>query len=93
MPYCAPGELEDLWREAGLADVRGAAVVVPASYAGFDDLWEPLEHGVGPSGAYVESLASGRRKALKEELRQRLGVDDEPFDLTARAFVAVGRVP
>jgi SAM-dependent methyltransferase len=93
MPFCASGELEALWREAGLADVRGAAVVVPASYASFEDLWAPLERGVGPSGAYVASLAPARRMALKEELRRQLGVGEEPFELTARAFVAVGRVP
>jgi SAM-dependent methyltransferase len=93
MPFCRPGELEELWRASGLADVRGAAVVVAASYTGFEDLWGPLERGVGPAGAYVASLAPDGRAALKQELRRRLDVGDEPFELTARAFVAVGRAP
>jgi SAM-dependent methyltransferase len=92
MPFCAPGQLEELWETAGLADVRGSEAVVEAGYEGFEDLWQPLEQGVGPSGAYAASLSSERRAGLKEELRQRLGVGDEPFRLTARAWLASGRV-
>ena len=93
MPFCARGELEELWSAAGLSAVRGSEAIVSASYDGFEDLWEPLERGVAPSGAYAVSLAPERRAALKEELRTRLAVGDEPFDLTARAWVVTGRVP
>jgi SAM-dependent methyltransferase len=93
MPFCTPGELEGLWSEAGLVEVSVAALVVGARYEGFEDLWEPLEQGVGPSGAYAASLPAERRQALEEELRRRLGVADEPFELTARAWIASGRVP
>jgi SAM-dependent methyltransferase len=58
----------------------------------FDDLWRPLETGVGPSGAYVAALAPANRAALREELRARLGVADGPFRLEARAWVVTGRV-
>jgi len=92
MPFCDPAELADLWTATGLADVRVDAVVVTAAYQGFEDLWQPLERGVAPSGAYVISLAPERRAALKEELRTRLGVGAEPFRLTARAWLAAGRV-
>ena len=64
---------------AGLADVAVAPAVVSAGYAGFEDLWQPLELGVGPSGAYAASLAPGARAALEDELRRRLGAGDEPF--------------
>jgi SAM-dependent methyltransferase len=93
MRFCAPDELAALWATAGLADVSVAAAVVSAGYDGFEDLWEPLELGVGPSGAYVTSLAPERRAALKAELRRRLGAGTEPFRLTARAWVVTGRVP
>ena len=63
-----------------------------AGYDGFEDLWQPLELGVGPAGAYAVSLARERRVALKDEVRRRLGVGDEPFGLTARAWVVTGRV-
>lgn len=92
MPYCTPDALGELWSTAGLAQVRVDPVVVSAGYDGFEDLWEPLELGVGPSGAYVASLPSERSGAFKAELRRRLGVGDEPFRLTARAWVAAGRV-
>ena len=93
MPYCQPDELERLWRHAGLEDVGGSALAVEAEYSGFDDLWQPLESGVGPSGAYVAALAPERRARLREELQRRLGQGDEPFSLSARAWCVVGRVP
>jgi SAM-dependent methyltransferase len=92
MPFCTPGELRDLWSSAGLADVRVSSVVVSAGYDGFEDLWQPLGLGVAPSGAYATSLPSEHRGALKEELRRRLDVGHEPFQLTARAWIATGRV-
>ena len=93
MPYCRPDELEELWSAAGLAGVRVSPVVVGAAYDGFEDLWAPLESGVAPSGAYAVSLPPERRAALRQELRRRLGVGDEPFRLSARAWLATGVVP
>ena len=92
MSYCTPDELAELWTAARLDDVEVSPVVVTAAYQGFEDLWKPLERGVGPSGAYVASLPAQRQAAVKQELRQRLGVADGPFDLTARAWIATGRV-
>ena len=93
MPYCTPDELAGLWTSSGLADVRVSPVVVAAGYDDFEDLWQPLELGVAPSGAYATALPAARRLALKAELHRRLGVGDGPFRLTARAWVATGRVP
>ncbi|MEA2330450.1 MAG: hypothetical protein QOH58_588 [Thermoleophilaceae bacterium] len=93
MPFSSPGQLDELWSAVGLVGVRGSAVVVSAGYEGFEDLWQPLERGVAPSGAYATSLAPERRAALKKEFRVRLGVENEPFRLTARAWLATGRVP
>jgi SAM-dependent methyltransferase len=93
MPYCTPTELEALWSDARLAEVEVSPVVVSAAYDGFEDLWEPLERGVAPSGAYATSLAPERRAGLKDEFRRQLGVGDDPFELTARAWVATGKVP
>ena len=94
MPFCTPDELADLWSQAGLADVGVADAVVSAGYEDFEDLWQPLELGVAPSGAYATSLPPEERAALKEELRRRLGVGDpdRPFELNARAWVVTGRV-
>jgi SAM-dependent methyltransferase len=92
MPFCAPAELHALCSDAGLAEVSIVPAIVAGRYEGFGDLWEPLERGVGPSGAHVASLTADQRAGVKEELRRRLGVADDPFELTARAWIATGRV-
>jgi ubiquinone/menaquinone biosynthesis C-methylase UbiE len=91
MRYCTPAELADLWSSTDLAEVRVDPVVVTAGYDGFEDLWQPLELGVAPSGAYTASLPDDRRAALKAAFRERLGAGDAPFRLTARAWVVTGR--
>lgn len=90
MPWCGDGELADLWRDAGLRDVRSGALTVSAAYDGFDDLWSPFPTGIAPSGAFCRSLGAGDQAALRDALGRRLGVGDEPFELTARAWVVAG---
>jgi SAM-dependent methyltransferase len=94
MRYATAEELAQLWSGCGLTQVRTDAAVVSAGYDDFEDLWLPLERGVGPAGAYVVTLDDDRRDALKFGLRERLGVDASgPFELSARAWVVTGRVP
>jgi SAM-dependent methyltransferase len=90
MRWCAEGELAELWRAAGLREVRLGSLVVSAAYADFEDLWSPLPTGVAPSGAFCKSLDEDRRAALHEAYRRRLGIDDGPFELTARAWAVAG---
>jgi SAM-dependent methyltransferase len=92
MRWCGEGELATLWRLAGLRDVRFGEVVAHASYEGFEDLWSPLPTGVAPSGAFCKSLDEDRRAALHDAFRRRLGVGDEPFELSARAWAVSGVV-
>ena len=93
MRWCAEGELGELWRAAGLDDVRLGALVVRASYASFEDLWSPLPTGVAPSGAFCKSLDTERRAALRDAYRRRLGVGEGSFELAARAWAVAGTVP
>jgi SAM-dependent methyltransferase len=93
MRFCSAPELEALWGDAGLDGVRCGALEASASYEDYDALWEPLERGVAPSGAYAVALDPPRRAALREELRRRLGDPRGPFTLTARAWWVVGRAP
>ena len=92
MRWCAEGELGALWQAAGLREVRTGALVASAAYADFDDLWAPLPTGIAPSGAFCKSLDADGQAELREAYRRRLGVGDEPFELSARAWAAVGRV-
>ncbi len=93
MIYITPGRLTELWAGGGLTGVRTAPTVVGADYDGFADLWAPFEAGVGPAGAHLLTLPAGRQDELREEMRGRLGVGDEAFRLTARAWLVVGSVP
>jgi SAM-dependent methyltransferase len=90
MRWCSEGELETLWRDVGLQDVRTTPLVVEAAYADFEDLWAPLPTGIGPAGAFCASLDDDDRAALHAAFKRRLGVGDEPFELTARAWAVTG---
>ena len=90
MRWCGEHELADLWRDAGLRGVRFCALTVSAAYTGFEDLWAPLPTGVAPSGAFCASLDEERRGALRDAYRRRLGVGDDAFTLTARAWAVTG---
>jgi SAM-dependent methyltransferase len=91
MRFAERGELADLWRDVGLAEVRDGEIVVSASYEDFDDLWEPFLGGVGPAGGFAVSLEPEAQEALREGYRKQLGSPEGPFDLSARAWYAVGR--
>ena len=93
MPFCRPGALEALWREAGLDDVGSAPLVVRARYEDFEDLWRPLPQGVGPSGAYCAALDASGQARLKDALHARLGRPEGPFELDARAWAVRGTAP
>jgi SAM-dependent methyltransferase len=92
MRHCDEGSLRTLWDDAGLTGVEVSPAVVAAGYDDFDDLWETLELGVGPAGAYTASLDAGTRAELAGEVRERLPIGDGhgPFRLTARAWIATG---
>jgi SAM-dependent methyltransferase len=92
MSWCGEGDLAELWRTAGLRDVRFGPLTVTAGYSGFEDLWAPLPTGVAPAGAFCKSLDEEGRAALHDAYRRRLGVGDGPFELAARAWAVAGIV-
>jgi ubiquinone/menaquinone biosynthesis C-methylase UbiE len=83
-------ELEELFLDGGLADVRVEALTVAAAYTGFDELWSSVLGGVGPVGAYVAGLDDARREELSATWRERVGDPTGSFSLTARAWAAFG---
>ena len=90
MRFATPPELEALW-STRLQDVQVTDAVASADYEGFEDLWAPFAKGVGPAGAYALTLDD--QAPFKAEFRRRLDVGDEPFTLTARAWIATGTTP
>jgi SAM-dependent methyltransferase len=87
-----PGQLAALWRDAGLRDVADGSLTVSSRYEDFDELWATFLGGVGPVGAHAASLDESRRDALREALRRRLGSPEAAFELSARAWYALGVV-
>jgi SAM-dependent methyltransferase len=88
-PGVADGELVALFEEAGLHDVRQEVLTVRVTMSGADGWWEPYTYGVGPPGDYLARLDDAGR----EDVRRRFveGYPDEPFEVSASAWLAVGR--
>jgi len=95
MKLSRQGQLGDLWRAAGLMNVKEKPLEVDQAYSSFGDYWEPFTKGSGPGGAYVVSLSGDRRHQLEARMRKRLLDDrqDGPFTLKARAWCVRGEVP
>jgi ubiquinone/menaquinone biosynthesis C-methylase UbiE len=90
MRFRSTEELEELWREVGVEEVETGTIEIETTYADFDDFWEPLTFGVGPAGAYFNTLEPKRQEALRDELLDRLGSPAGPFTLGARACAVRG---
>jgi len=90
MGYSTLEDLTGLWRTVGLGDVRGGELWVTVPYESFDDLWAPLPSGIGPAGAFCASLDPEQQRELRAAWARNLGNPEGPFELTARAWYAVG---
>jgi len=85
------GDLSALLAGAGLADVHEISIAAHARYENFQDWWNPLTLGIGPTGMYVRTLDDDGRQALRDACRRQFTDPDEPFTLDARAWCAIGR--
>lgn len=89
--YGSPGEMEALWRGAGLTGVTSGSLRASAEYADFADLWEPMLLADGAPGRFLEGLGAGARDRVRAGLARRLGPPAGPFVLRARAWFVLGR--
>lgn len=91
--FCQSTVLADLFRAAGLHDVRCEPIEMATEFAGFDDYWGPFLGGAGPAGAYTRSLDDPQRDALKTKLAREVprGADGS-IRLIARAWAVRGSV-
>jgi SAM-dependent methyltransferase len=87
-----PEELRALLEGAGLRDVSVATLDVESDYSGFDEFWAALSGGVGPAGAWLQTLDDDGREAMRVEMHRELGSPDGPFTLRARCNAARGLV-
>ena len=87
-----PGQVAQLWRDAGLRDVVDESLTVSADYEDFDELWTSFLGAAGPVGAHAVSLDEQQAAAVSAALHRRIGSPDGPFRLTATAWYAAGVV-
>lgn len=91
--FGGPGEISELFTQAGLDDVRETELTVSSTYESFDELWSGFLAGVGPAGAYCVSLPEDRRSIVRQSMFARLGEPAGTFTLDATARASRGRVP
>ena len=90
MGFDEPGELDALWRKAGLRDVQDGEIVVSVSYSSFEELWESLHFRcVGPAGAYATALLRTSARISVGSSGPSSGLPAAPSS-SARAWYAVG---
>ncbi|GHJ58850.1 SAM-dependent methyltransferase [Nocardioides sp. OK12] len=85
------GDLERLWRAAGLAAVREERIGVRVDFTGFEQWWAPFEQAAGSVRAYLDRLEPSEVARLRDLLRTRLG--EGPFAVEAEAWCVSGQVP
>jgi len=82
------GHLAELFGAAGLREIEQTILTASVEHPTFDEWWEPYTRGVGPAGAYVNSLDPERRLELRDRCRALL--PPAPFTIAARAWAARG---
>ncbi|HEV7845412.1 MAG TPA: class I SAM-dependent methyltransferase [Thermoleophilaceae bacterium] len=90
MSYRSVEDLKQLWQRVGLNGLQTDHLRVESAYTGFDELWEPFTHGVGPAGAYLAKLDPGQREQLRTEFFKGLGEPAGEFTLSATACAVRG---
>lgn len=83
------GHLAELMEAAGLCDVEEAEFSATVDYATVEDWWGPFTLGVGPAGAYAQSLPKPQLSALRQRCEELL--PPAPFTLTTFAWAARAR--
>lgn len=92
-PLCKKGELELLFRKAGLKDVNEIPIEIDTHFKNFNDYWQPFLGNVGPAPVYAMSLEPKDRKQLEMKIRNSLPVKKVgSISITARAWAAKGIV-
>lgn len=95
MKLSREGQLGNLWKRAGLVNIKEEPLTIDQAYSSFNDYWDSFTRGAGPGGAYVVSLSDDRRRQLEARMRKRLLGDrqDGAFTLKAKAWCVRGEVP
>ena len=88
-----PGEIVELFEQAGLDSVREDLLTVDVGYEHYDDLWSSLLEAAGPTLAFISQLSPDQRLQMREVLFDCIGQPNGPFTITASAWSAIGTKP
>ncbi|KAA1425887.1 class I SAM-dependent methyltransferase [Nocardioides antri] len=88
LPGSTAGDLTRLFEEVGLREVEETLVTIHLEVPTFEEWWQPFTLGVGPAGAYVDSLNQIERAGLMAAMREEYG--DGPIEVHAGAWTATG---
>jgi len=90
-PVCGRDALVELFRDAGLRDIRCEPIEIATDFASFEEYWRPFQGGPGPAPSYVASLEGDLRAELSADLERTLPTEaDGSIRLTARAWCVRG---
>ncbi len=92
VPFRRMPELTGLFERAGLRDLRTGEIALDASYASFDDFWDPLAFGIGPAGGWLVKQPEERRAEIRGACFELLGRPGGGFSLPARVLAIRGTV-
>ena len=91
LPGARRGHLSELFGSAGLDRIEEAELTVRVEQETFDDWWSPFTLGVGPAGAYAQTLGDEEVASVRDRCRRSLG--DGPFTVAATVWAARGSAP
>ena len=85
--------LEQLVREAGFADARVSREVRRGAIPSFDEYWTPIEAGTGSLPQAYLALPEASRRAVREEVRERLThfASEGRLEMSVEMLVASGQ--
>lgn len=88
-----PGELAQLFADAGFEGTTESTLEVVSSYSSYDELWSGFLAGIGPAGSYAVRQPQDKHEALRQALFEEVGAPAGPFELRAVARAGRGVAP
>jgi len=93
-PLSTQGELEAMWRRAGLASVQEDIITTRFLYDDFNDYWSSFLHGDGPPTQMLRTLDNDQISQLEQQVRHVFlsGKPDGRRSFFAVALICKGTV-
>ena len=94
-PLDGEGEMAEMWRRAGLTEVKQDMITIRIGFDNFADYWTPFLSGDAPAGELVAGLTPEQRAVLEKQVRHVFlsGRPDGPRSFVISAWICRGIVP